>query len=522
MRKFIFILIFNLQFSICNDILAQSGIIDSTFGVDGISQVGFYNNQPATCRSIIALPNGKIIAAGSVYTGLQTVFGLTSIMNDGSLDLNFGTGGKTTTVINNSGTSKCYSVLSQPDGKIVLGGDYFNGSGYGFVVARYKTDGTLDSTFGTFGITIFEVGNGFIDNTGYAVALQSNGKILLAGTSNNGSNTDFTVVRFKTNGEVDSTFGYQGAAVTPIGTGNDNCYSMAVQNDDKIILAGDVQNGNNYEFTVARYDSDGTLDASFGTGGITTHALGTNDNDFGYSVLVQQPGNKIIIGGSSNHNGSNDFAMLRFDSTGALDNTFGNAGVVLIDYSGNSSDDNARKILLQPDGKILLAGSTNSLGSRFALLRFSSNGVIDNTFGNNGKTSVSILSSQHTCYSAAIDINNKILLGGLVSAANSFIVARFRSGLAVSIDEAGEPLSHNLFVYPNPSSHQFVISSNRGLLSGNKNIELSIEDINGRQVYAENLIDPESITVNVDLPAGIYILKLQDGTKVETQKLVVQ
>lgn len=327
------------------------------------------------------MSDGKIIATGYSNIGGATAFTLVRYNSNGIVDTTFGKKGITTSTINNSTGNANYCSLLQTDGKIILGGDYYNGSSFAFAVLRYNANGSIDTMFGNKGAAYYSVGNASIkDNVGNAIGLQSDGKIILAGNSSNGSNSDFTIVRFNSNGSVDSSFGIKGACVTPIGSANDNCYSMAVQADDKIVLGGDIQDGTAFKFSITRFTRNGILDGTFAQNGIFIDSVGTNDDDYGYSVSIQKD-KKIILGGTAKYNGVYRFALLRVDSSGKVDNLFGSGGMAFGNFSSTiASTDYGRAMAIQPDGKILLAGRTYLNGSEFGLLRFNSNGSLDGYF----------------------------------------------------------------------------------------------------------------------------------------------
>ena len=144
----------------------------------------------------------------------------------------------------------------------------------------------------------------------YSVAVQSDGKIVAAGYSDNGSNDDFALARYNTDGSLDATFGSGGKVATPVGSSNDYAYSVAIQSDGKIVAAGLSSNGSNDDFALARYDSDGSLDTGFGTGGKVTTAIGSA-GDYALSVAIQSDG-KIVAAGYSDNGSNYDFALARY------------------------------------------------------------------------------------------------------------------------------------------------------------------------------------------------------------------
>ncbi len=286
-----------------------------------------------------------------------------AIAADGDLDTAFGTGGKVTTAIGSS-DDRGYSVALQSDGKVVVAGDSWNGSNNDVAVVRYHSDGTLDTTFGTGGKVTTAIGSS--NDSGYSVTLQSDGKVVVAGDFD-GSNPDVAVVRYNSNGTLDTTFGTGGKVTTAIGSGNDSSYSVALQSDGKVVVAGYSSNGSNNDVAVVRYNSNGTLDTTFGTGGKVTTAIGSN-TDFGYSVALQSDG-KVIVAGDSWNGSNNDVAVVRYHSDGTLDTTFGTGGKVTTAIG--SSDDSGYSVALQSDGKVVVAGySSNGSNYDVAVVRY--------------------------------------------------------------------------------------------------------------------------------------------------------
>ena len=195
--------------------------------------------------------------------------------------------------------------------------DQHNGSN-DFALVRYNSDGTLDTSFSGDGKLTTAIGAG--NDFGYSVTVQADGKILVAGASHNGSNYDFALVRYNSDGTLDTSFSGDGKLTTAIGASDDYGYSVTVQADGKILVAGYSANGSNNDFALVRYNSDGTLDTSFSGDGKLTTAIGAG-HDEGYSVTVQADG-KILVAGYSSNGSNDDFALVRYNSDGTLDTSF--------------------------------------------------------------------------------------------------------------------------------------------------------------------------------------------------------
>jgi uncharacterized delta-60 repeat protein len=247
----------------------------------------------------------------------------------------------------------------------VVAGYSSNGSNYDFALVRYNTNGSLDTTFGTGGIVITSMGSGY--DIAYALGIQSDGRIVVAGSSYNGSNYDFALVRYNTDGSLDTTFGIKGIVTTPIGSDDDEALALGIQSDGRILAAGKSPNGSNYDFALVRYNTNGSLDTTFGTDGIVTTPIGSGW-DYANALGIGSDG-RILAAGKS-FNGSNyDFALVRYNADGSLDTTFGTSGIVTTPIG--SYDTYAIALGIGSDGRILAAGSSdNGINVNFALVRY--------------------------------------------------------------------------------------------------------------------------------------------------------
>lgn len=332
----------------------------------------------------------------------------------GALDPSFGTGGKLTTTFG-ALTGEGTAVALQPDGKIVVVGHY---SGQ-FAVARYNADGSLDSTFDGDGKLTTTVGTGG-DAQAWAVALQPDGKIVAAGYSSNGANYDFALVRYSADGSVDTTFGVNGIVTTAPGSGNDELYALALQSDGKLVAAGRSTTGSGTtDLAVARYNSDGSPDTTFGGSpgpGWVLLNLGSGD-DAAFGVKVQ-PDGKIVAAGSGSNGTNLDVGVARFEPNGCMNAT----ALTPI----GSSDDEAYALALQPDGKIVVAGRrSDGTNDDFALVRYQSNLTLDPSFDYDGKTTTPITGDDEA-WSLAVQPDGKLLAAGLAGSYD-FALARYQT-----------------------------------------------------------------------------------------------
>ncbi|MEY4202072.1 MAG: hypothetical protein RLZZ265_3812 [Verrucomicrobiota bacterium] len=389
-------------------------------------------SQFSPVGNCLVIPSGTIIPAVKAIPPKATrrllVAWLWTILTSqagaalGGLDPSFGTGGKVVTPTS-SGASRGWSVALQSDGKILVVGDTF-GSDYDVALTRYLANGTLDPTFGTGGVVISPIGPSH--DTGFSMALQDDGKIIVGGVTFNGTKNNFALVRYLDSGGLDTSFGTGGKVSTPIGSGNDLGLSVRLQSDGKIVLAGYSDSGPNRDFALARYQSDGSLDASFGNGGKVTTRIG-DSFAHGLSAVLQTDG-KIIVAGyySSIITPDRGFALARYTSSGALDTTFGTGGTATTDL--NFTRNYGVSAALQSDGKVIVAGdSNNGTNQVFSLARFTPSGALDTSFGSGGKVTTPIGTSNDYGGRMALQSNGMIVLAGFsfTGTNSSFALARY-------------------------------------------------------------------------------------------------
>jgi uncharacterized delta-60 repeat protein len=447
---------------------AADGDLDTSFSSDGkvTTAIGSGADQ---ANSVVVQSDGKIVAAG-YSTG---VFAVVRYNIDGSLDTTFDTDGKVTTVIGSFDSA--YSVVLQSDGKIVAAGYSDNGSKYDFAVVRYNTNGSLDTTFDTDGKVTTAVGSR--TDAAYSVVLQSDGKIVVAGYSDNGTNDDFAVVRYNTNGSLDTSFSSDGKVTTAIGSSADRAYSVVLQSDGKIVAAGYSYNGSNEDFAVVRYNTDGSLDTTFSSDGKETTAVGSG-TDAAYSVVLQSDG-KIVAAGFSDNGTNDDFAVVRYNTNGSLDTTFDTDGKVTTAIG--SRPDLANSVVLQSDGKIVAAGSSyNGSNYDIAVVRYNTNGSLDTTFDTDGKVTTAIGSGEDRALSVVLQSDGKIVAAGYSyngSNNNDFAVVRYSN--AISISNAATWVGAQSISCPAPNPW---VNEKLGFASNAKPVLVSAENTIGKTI----------------------------------------
>jgi uncharacterized delta-60 repeat protein len=362
----------------------------------------------------------KIVAAGTDGSD----FALARYNRDGSLDTSFDGDGKVTTSVGNINLDIVNAIAIQQDGKIVAAGTM----GFqDFAVARYNADGSLDTSFDGDGIVTTNFPSAQPFDQAFAVAIQADGKIVAAGETA-GCCFTFALARYNTDGTLDTSFGNSGRVTTDFNLFSiDSVSALAVQADGKIVAGGygSFGLGGNDDFALARYNTDGSLDMSFGSGGRTTTDFGggtissvcTSDraND-----IVIQPDGKIVAAGVTGFRAfCSTAAVARYNSDGSLDTSFGSGGKV------TGSQEEVKGLALQPDGKLVGVGTGYLPGGfccAFVLGRYLQSGSLDPGFGQGGQV--------HTPLGSAADVvlqaDGKIVAAGATGLAFAF--ARYLPG----------------------------------------------------------------------------------------------
>jgi uncharacterized delta-60 repeat protein len=354
------------------------GSLDTSFGIGGQVLTDFNNSTDEAIAIALQVDGRIVVAGSASPPQLAPTFAVARYTSNGELDQGFGTAGKVTVFFNKifkGGkslgqlvASRIWDVAIQSDGKIVLAGDADNKFG----LARLSPDGSLDLNFGTGGKTIFSLGGPTSGSAAYSVATQiveSEERIVAAGygTTRQGG-IDFALTRLRSDGTPDLTFNSQGKVITDFSRGENVVNDLVIDASNRIVAAG----GCSGQFAIARYNVDGSLDLTFdGDGKVTTDFFGFSDE--GNSVAIQ-PDSKIVVAGrasTSPNSSSSGFALARYNSDGTLDNSFGTNGKLITEFSGQGASANA--LALQPDSinKVVLLGTTfTDVGISFALARY--------------------------------------------------------------------------------------------------------------------------------------------------------
>ncbi|PNX45247.1 MAG: hypothetical protein BV459_09195, partial [Thermoplasmata archaeon M11B2D] len=285
---------------------------------------------------------------------------------DGSLDPAFGEGGVVTYGGSEHGTDIGFGVAVQPDAKIVVAGEHRVGSSQDALLLRYNRDGKPDATFGTNGVVNYN-GGGNDHDVAYAVSLQNDGKIVVSGSEHNGVNKDALIVRFNHDGTRDTTFGINGVFLfNSEADSNDYANFLTIQPDGKILAVGATDNGINHDILLLRLHSNGTLDETFGSGGVVIYNNPADTYDYAWGIALSSEG-KIIISGTSNDGLNDNVLVLRFNANGTLDTSFGINGVVTF-YGAGDGNDWGYGVAIQQNGRIVVTGIAHNGSNNDALV----------------------------------------------------------------------------------------------------------------------------------------------------------
>ena len=421
---------------------AWPGCLDTSFGVVGYVHTDAapaYASGGDEADGVAVQPDGKVVVAGRTRISSTDIdFTVVRYNVDGSLDTSFGDldplnaplrRGYTLTSIT-TGFDYPYAMVLQPDGKIILTGAISGGGG---AVVRYNPDGTLDPTFGNGGIVSLSISAPRKD-----VALQADGKIVLGGSPN--ANL-FALARLNANGSLDSSFGSGGlVTVNPSGArkGSGNGWSVAIQRvpavtgEERIVLAGlsRLSSSDNSDWTLMRFRSNGATDTSFGSSGIVkTYFSGFGDQ--ARRVRIDST-NRIVVAGITNSASTacgsyvGDMALVRYTQDGSLDGSFA-GGKQIVDVYGGS--DYLYGLALQADGRIVIFGngsSSDSTVTHFALVRFNTDGSRDSSFGllGNGVVTTDLYGFGSYGFALALSPTD----GKIVAAGGAYLGPNFTQG----------------------------------------------------------------------------------------------
>ncbi len=442
-----------------------AGSLDTSFGVLGKVTTSIGTNLNSGARAVAVQPDGKIVATGYSMIGTDPNtrnqdFAITRYNADGSLDITFGGTGIVTTDLTGF-PDIAFAVAIQADGKIVVAGQASidpNVAQLAFGVVRYNANGSLDTTFGG--------GDGIVLTGSYhrpsSVALQSDGKIVVAGQSKVSlqASQDFTVARYNTDGTLDTTFDNDGVVTTPMSSADD-FRAIVIQPDGKIVAAGQALFAT-YDIVVVRYHPDGSLDASFDTDGKVITPIGTSTEEA--SAVTLQRNGKIVVAGGTVAGAIRHSTVLRYNSNGSLDTTFDGDGIVVTSTDANFVSNAFFAVAAQANGKIVAAGFAGGVGKA---VRYKTNGALDSIGSFRWGTTGIVTSTISFASAITMQPNGKVIIAGYQNFGSSnnqdnrFTLERYHGDRAANFDYDRDGMA-DVSVYRPSEGNWYVLGSAEG------------------------------------------------------------
>ena len=417
---------------------APPGDLDPTFNGVGYVQVplGLVGDPAAAA---VIQTDGRIVVVGSAFVSVPSGNDAVVVRLDpnGTLDGSFGSGG--VVYLSPGGNERANAIALQSDGKIVIAGHCQIGTGRQFMVARYHPNGTLDTSFDGDGIAATDIRTS--DDLANAIAIQPDGKIVVGGSSDVAGDRDFTLVRYNENGSLDTSFDGDGIFFTNLGV-QDMATSLAVQLDRKIVAAGRASNS----LVVLRFNPNGTPDSGFGSNGLVGLGPFVADGGGSNAVALQADG-KIVVGGSTVF--PFDYVVVRLNTNGSFDPSFDGDGFAVTNINPPTetraaSDDHFKGLALQSDGKIVVAGDSRNITAQWVIsfARWNADGSLDTSFGYRGKIITDIPGGQDNAHGATSAPDGRVLMAGYL--AGMFGIARYQgSPIAPTANISGRAVDAN-------------------------------------------------------------------------------
>ena len=434
--------------------LASPGDLDPRFGTAGISRLSLSDASAARITHPAVQPDGKIVLCGTRTANGVTAsdFFVARLNANGALDSTFSFDGKVAIDFDGGAVAQgdiCSALALQPDGKIVVAGTTQNAAFVSaFALARLNTDGTLDATFGAGGKVTIRFDTADQEELATAVAVQADGKIVVAGVHNNANNDDFAVMRLLANGALDSTFGTKGKVSIAFdlgGSNSDFANAMAIDGDGNIVVGGYASNAaSTLVAAVARLDPLGKPDANFNANGRATIAFtppggGSVRTIEATSMVIQHDGRIVLAGvcdASTSMQDNLDFSATRIFPDGSIDASFGSNGTASVAFDlVRQGSDVVYDVIEQADGKLLLAGAATGATSTSAMARLNADGSADETFGVHGKDTYVIGTAVSAFIGVALQGEQVVALGFEGDSNGSdYVVARLQHDDEVFFD----------------------------------------------------------------------------------------
>lgn len=508
---------------------AQPGAPDLSFGAtNGYVVTNFQPGLHASPNTMAILPNGRIVVVGSTWAPDNSLeperISIARYMPNGSLDVTFGNGGKKTLNFPDYSFSG-NSIALLPDGRMMVCGEAWNNDEDMIMLLRLNADGSPDGSFGGDGLVTYKVCN-YTQNS-LSIVVQSDGKLLVGGYANFTGYSEAFVMRFNANGTPDAGFGGgDGLVSMAIGESYSGVEKLMLQPDGKILAACHATLSGVEKFAMLRLLPNGTPDPSFSNDGYNIVSINNMGNS-PESAVLQSDGKIVVAGGATINSNDKRMAAVRFLPNGSLDNGFGTGGMVLLDLDGPF--EGAHSVAVQADGKIVLGGyvyDTDAYNS--AIVRLLPNGQPDPGFGNQGTAIQSISTNSDWIYALAIQPDGKIVTAGSTwfSALHHFFVARYQNDVSVGVSSSESP-EYNIRCFPNPAREQTTLSIDCSRDS--QVFAVRLFDRQGR--FVQHLLSPVQLPAGSNrltllfpagLPGGTYILSVETDAGTRAIALVLQ
>ncbi|TNE47691.1 MAG: T9SS type A sorting domain-containing protein [Bacteroidetes bacterium] len=494
---------------------AQPGLIDSTYGTNGVVLADIDTGSSDYAKSVLVQSDGKVVVAGYSEKSGNKNLALIRLLVNGSLDPDFGTAG---IVLSDLGSDDRFYAAALDEHQNIIVGGYSNGGD--FATVRYLPDGSPDESFGSNGIVFTDFQNDF--DYAKALVLQPDGKIVVAGSSadpDHPGGADFALIRYNSNGSPDTTFGDQGKVLTAIGPGWDEVWGIVIQADGKLLVGGETEGDPYLQPCMARYNPDGTLDTSFGSGGFVVESFNSGHSNARWIGLA--PDGKIITVGRADPS----YRIARYHRDGSPDPSFNGTGELILDQSVMSTG--LVSGVVTADGRIAVGGSGRlpSNSSNFLVGRINPDGTVDTTFGENGflTRGVTFGGSDVTAMASTPDGNLIAVGSGSDGGSPDFTIVKYLNDLQVGTLNFESP-AKEVLVYPNPIVDMAML---RYDLEAEQRITIRLLDLAGKpiDVFVQDQWQApgsyqQPITLPDALPSGLYLLQISSPNGQMTIKVL--
>lgn len=478
-------------------LFSQIPYLDGSFGNHGI--VSHQSSTSSEVRSMALHKDGKIVAVGYANDPKGDQIKMVRFLSNGILDAEFGMNSTVYMRIKDRSVPSCISI--QEDQKIVVGGSFTDKSklpaNSRFVLVRFNTNGSVDTSFGAKGIATITIDT--LRSVATSIAIAPDGGIVVGGEIDD----RFLVVKFTKEGKLDKTFGDEGKVITSLGLSS-HLFLLKMQSDGKILASGNAGTNSDQKFALVKYTKNGVLDSAFGDNGKVITDMGGKSGFVVANLFVTLSDKKIMVAGAVNSR----LGMVRYMENGAIDSSFGVSGIL---FPANYSPSIGMEV--QSDGKYIFAESKkiNNYDYGWNVFRLHANGKVDSTFGTFGNYTVNIDNGNDYAQCLILQPDTKILIGGsskdTTSTPAKFAILRLSTDLVTQINKVEN--TPNVQIYPNPFEYTVVIDCK----DLKDRTTLLLYDMLGRMVREDELVDEKTTIELGGLLQGIYCYQIVDTNK---------